>query len=118
MIEVFLEGLEFYAYHGVPAAEREIGHRYRVDLTMTVDSKAESTDSIEDTVDYGKVGAWVVRFGENNQWKTLEHMASQIASGVMESNDRIASVLVSVRKMLPPAPFIAEACGVTLELTR
>jgi dihydroneopterin aldolase len=118
MIDIFLEGIEFYAYHGVPDAEREIGHRYRVDLKMRVDSQAEISDSIEDTVDYGAIGSWIVTFGSNQKFRTLEHLANKMGLGVLDRSPKIASVTVTVRKLLPPAPFIAEASGVTLELHR
>ena len=78
MIEIFLQGLEFYGYHGVPDAEREVGHRYRVDLTMQVNSRAEETDDISDSADYAKIGADIVRFGENQQYRTLEKLAHEM----------------------------------------
>ena len=118
MAEVFLEGLEFYGYHGVPDSEREIGHRYRLDVSMAVDSQAENTDNVSDTVDYGKLGTELVRFGENQQYKTVERLASAMGELVLASSPRVKALRITIRKMYPPAPFIAEACGVTLELTR
>jgi dihydroneopterin aldolase len=118
MIEVFIEGLEFYGYHGVPEAERQVGHRYRIDINLHVDSQAENTDNIEDTADYAKIGVELVRFGENQQYKTLERLAHEMATAVLKSHPKVENVEISVRKMLPPAPFIAESCGVTLELSR
>lgn len=118
MIEVFLEALEFYGYHGVPAAEREVGHRYSVDLTIRVESKAEQTDDISDTADYAKIGAELIKFGENQQYKTLERLAYELARLVLESNPIVRSVRITVRKLLPPAPLISKASGVTLELNR
>lgn len=118
MIEVFLQGLEFYAYHGVPDAEREVGHRYRLDLTLVVDSQAEHTDEVSDTADYAKIGADLLRFGENQQYRTLERLAQGMAQLILDSQPRVGTVRLRVCKLLPPAPFIAEACGVTLELNR
>ena len=118
MIEVFLEGVEFYGYHGVPDAERSVGHRYSVDLSMQVDSQAEKTDSVTDTADYGKIGGDLVRFGENQQYRTLERLASEMARHILDSNPKVTSVRLSIRKVLPPSPIIARASGVTLELHR
>ena len=118
MIEVFLKGLEFYGYHGVPDAEREVGHRYKIDLSMQVDSQAENSDDVADTADYAKIGGDLVRFGENQQYKTLERLASEMAKLVLDSAPRVAQVRITICKMLPPAPFIAEQSGVTLELHR
>jgi dihydroneopterin aldolase len=118
MIEVFLQGLEFYGYHGVPEAEREVGHRYKLDVTLQVDSQAEHTDDVADTADYAKIGVDLVRFGENQQYKTLERVAQEMGRLILDSTPKVASVRIRIRKMLPPAPLIAKACGVTLELHR
>lgn len=118
MIEVFLEGLEFYGYHGVPEAERRVGHRYEVDLAMQVDSRAEQTDEVADTADYGRIGEELTRIGENQQYKTIERLAQEMGERVLSLQPRVVSVRISVRKLLPPAPIIAHACGVTLELQR
>ncbi len=118
MIEVFLEGLEFYGYHGVPAAEREVGHRYKVDLSLLVDSRAEQSDEVTDSADYGKIGVDLLKFGETNQYKTLEKLSHEMARFVLDSSPRVNTVRITIRKMLPPAPFVAEASGVTLELHR
>ena len=118
MIEIFLEGLEFYGYHGVPEAERQVGHRYKVDLSLLVDSRAEETDNVDDTADYGKIGAALVQFGESNQYKTLEKLGHEMAKQVLDLSPSVNRVRITIRKMLPPAPFIAQASGVTLELRR
>ncbi len=118
MIEVLLEGLEFYGYHGVPDAEQQVGHRYRVDLRMRVNSRAEHTDDIADTEDYAKIGGDLVRFGENQQYKTLERLAQLMAQLVLDAHPKVSGVNITVRKLLPPAPFIAESSGVTLDLQR
>ncbi|MFZ4509220.1 MAG: dihydroneopterin aldolase, partial [Fimbriimonas sp.] len=48
-MQVFVTGLDVYAFHGVPDAEREVGHRYRADLTLEVDEDASATDQIDGT---------------------------------------------------------------------
>ena len=118
MIEIFLEGLEFYGYHGVPDAERQVGHRYKVDLSLLVDSRAEETNDVNDTADYGKLGVALVNFGESNQYKTLEKLSHEMAQHVLDMSPSVKQVRITIRKMLPPAPFIALASGVTLELRR
>lgn len=118
VIEVFIEGLEFYGYHGVPDAERETGHRFKVDLSMMVRSDAEQTDEVRDTADYGKTGIELVRIGEETKYRTLERIAHEMARHVLDSQPLVDAVKISIRKMLPPAPIIAAACGVTLELRR
>ncbi len=56
VVTVEILGLSLYTHHGVTAAEREIGQRLLIDLTLEVgEPDATLTDLIEDTVDYGEV---------------------------------------------------------------
>ncbi|HRB19555.1 MAG TPA: dihydroneopterin aldolase [Chitinophagales bacterium] len=48
-----LEGMEFYAHHGVYAEERKIGGRYVVDVWVQTDaSLAEKEDDLNGTINY------------------------------------------------------------------
>jgi 7,8-dihydroneopterin aldolase/epimerase/oxygenase len=118
MIEVFVEGLEFYAYHGVPAEERVLGHRYRLDLYMDVDSGAEEHDKISETVDYSQVSERVVASAQSAQAHTLERLSQILANQILDENPRVRHVRLELRKIAPPMPFIADAAGVVLEASR
>ena len=53
---IFLNGMRFYGYHGVLAAENDIGQIFVVDITLKVDlSYAGQSDDVKDTVNYGEV---------------------------------------------------------------
>ncbi|HZK19007.1 MAG TPA: dihydroneopterin aldolase, partial [Clostridia bacterium] len=50
---IFLQGLQFFGYHGVLPEERELGQRFTVDLEMAMDlAEAGRTDNLDDTVNY------------------------------------------------------------------
>jgi len=54
--KVLLRGLLFHAHHGVLPAEQDLGQKFRVDLTLDVDTRdAGSTDDLSATVDYAAV---------------------------------------------------------------
>lgn len=118
MYQVFLDSLEFYAHHGVPAEERVVGHRYVVTLAMTVDGRATETDNVHDTVDYGEVASRVFEVATDAQFKTVERLAQRIGESLLAGFPRIQSVEVRLAKRLPPAPMIAEAAGVVLTVAR
>ena len=115
---LFVTGLEFYAYHGVPSEEREIGHRYVVDLDLRVNSRAEQSDDVADTVDYGLAAKVVLDVASATQYKTVERLAYVIAETLLTRFERVEEVSIRLAKRLPPAPIIAEELGVQLELTR
>lgn len=76
VIEV--NGIQVYAYHGCLDEEGRIGGHYRVDVTITGDlSKAERTDKLKDTVDYGRVAA-IVKEQMAVRSKLIEHVGRRI----------------------------------------
>ena len=118
MVTLFVTGLEFYAYHGVPSEERAIGHRYIVDLEMDVKSSAELTDDVADTVDYADAARIVLKASGSQQFKTVERLAHVMGEALLAEFSRIQRVSIRLAKRLPPAPFIAEELGVELEMSR
>lgn len=118
MYHVFIENLDFYAHHGVPAEERVVGHRYVLSLSMAVEGGATSTDLVSDTVDYGEVASVVFDAATEKQYKTVERLAQVIARTVLENFSLVSSIEVRLAKRLPPAPMIAESAGVVLTLSR
>jgi dihydroneopterin aldolase len=114
VLTVFVKGLEFYAYHGVPAEERTIGHRYSMDLTLSVEATADVTDEVEDTVDYATAATFAQEIAQATQYRTVEKLAGVVADRLLDRYPLVHSVTVQVAKRLPPAPIIAEAVGVVL----
>lgn len=114
MFTVFIEGLEFYGYHGVPAEERILGHRYAVDLWLIVESTAVASDRIEETVDYGEVGVRVVELVTRVKAHTLEHLAGLVCDELLGLYPAVSEVRIRVAKPNPPSPIIAARAGVEL----
>ena len=114
MDKVFLEGIEFQAYHGVSDAEQEVGHRYRVDICVGTDIReAAKNDDINMTVNYAVLGKMIVRVGTENQFRLIETLAERIADEAL-CYDRVTEVTVTVRKVMPPTRVCAAASGVTI----
>jgi len=118
MDTVFLEAIEFYAYHGASDAEQQVGHRYRVDLRARLDvSKAGHSDVLLDTVDYGALAALVVREGRASQHRLVETLAERIAEAVFATFP-VERVWLRVAKIAPPMDAICGAAGVEIERER
>jgi 7,8-dihydroneopterin aldolase/epimerase/oxygenase len=115
---VYIEGLEFYAYHGVSAAEREIGHRYVVSLEFEVDGRADASDKVEDTVDYAAAAIAVQEIATKGNHLTLERLARLLGDHLLNRFRLAQSVRVRLGKRLPPAPILADEVGVEIEVTR
>ena len=118
MITLFISGLEFYGYHGVPSEERTIGHRYTADLELDISCSAQDTDNVEDTVDYASAAKLVIDTSDANTFQTVERFAKVVADELLAKFNRIQKVNIRLAKRLPPAPLIVKELGVELTVTR
>lgn len=119
MDRLFIEGIEFYGYHGVPDAEQQVGHRYRVDVVLELDlAQAGRTDQLEHTVNYGEVARLVLQIGTGQPVRLMERLAEQLCQAILEQFPRVQRVQVRVAKRLPPTGTVVEQAGVELRRER
>jgi dihydroneopterin aldolase len=112
---ILLRGIEFYGFHGVPAAERETGHRFAVDLALELDLRAAGrADDLGETVDYGEVCRQVLAIGQGPPVQLIETLAERIAATCLTCYPKIEAVEVTVRKRLPPVNTVVEEAGVRI----
>ena len=105
-----IEGIEFHGFHGEPAAEREIGHRYRVDVEMELDLRpAALSDDVERTVDYGAAARAVVEEGTGLSVRLVETLAERIAARLVRDYPLIQSVELRVAKLQPAVSVNVQA---------
>ena len=114
MYTVFVEGLEFYAYHGVPAEEKVLGHRYVADIYVEVEGAADASDKVSETVDYGELGQRVMEFVKGTEGHTLERLAAKICEDILTRFPLASEVHIKLAKPHPPTPIIAAMAGVEL----
>ena len=114
--EVFLEGMRFYAYHGVNPEERTKGQRFRVDVRIAADlSEAGRTDDLTRTVNYSLVYTRVREIVEGTPRDLIEAVAEEIAATILAEFAMAGRVTVTVRK--PEVAIrgsILDAAGVTV----
>jgi len=113
---ITLRNLVFYAYHGVFAAEKELGQRFEVDVDMYGDFQtAARADDIDMTVSYADVYALVKEIVEEREFDLIEALAATIGEEVLTGHP-IGRVTVRVRK--PHAPLGGPADYVECEISR
>lgn len=118
-VTILLRDLELYAYHGVPAEERVIGHRYRVSGEFELSScGATASDDVQETVDYGQLAALLADEVRGHQFQTLERLAAILADRIFATFPLVQSLSLTVEKPLPPAPVIAASLGVRFRAIR
>jgi len=117
---IFLEGLIFYAYHGVHPEEKKLGQRFIVDITMTRDLRAAgTTDDLMQTTSYSDVYRQAREIAEGGPYNLIETVAEKIAAAVLAANAEVRDIRVTIRK--PEAPIkgsILRSVGVEVFRTR
>src|SRR5438046_1963521 len=99
MDRIYIESIEFYAYHGASDEEQAIGHRYAVDAELRFDIRAAAAeDDLTKTVNYSTVAKRIVAVGTSERFRLLETLASRIADTIMEEFP-LESIKLRVRKI-------------------
>jgi dihydroneopterin aldolase len=111
-MRVFIRDLEFYAYHGVPDAERSIGHRYVANVEFEVDDRSGESDLVQDSVDYGEVALRLQEIAQESSHKTLERLVTVCGRGLLSEYPSMRSLILYIGKRMPPAPVVADEVGV------
>jgi len=99
---ITLKNMVFYASHGVSRAERELGQRFEIDLTMIADLEhAAGRDKLASAIDYSSVYNTVEHITTSRVFNLLESLARAIALSVL-SQYPVETVEVVVRKPRVP----------------
>ncbi|MCB0506856.1 MAG: dihydroneopterin aldolase [Chitinophagales bacterium] len=97
-----LEGMEFYAYHGVYEEEQKIGGKYVVDVWVETDATlAEQTDDLKGTINYEQIFK-VVEQNMKISVKLIEHLAQKILDDLREFISKGDKIKIKIHKIHPP----------------
>jgi 7,8-dihydroneopterin aldolase/epimerase/oxygenase len=95
---IVLEGMAFYAHHGVSPEEQERGQIFTVDVAVEAElHRAGHTDDLADTLDYRDLYARVREALTGQRYHLLEAVAEAVAHRLLEV-ERVQAVTVCVRK--------------------
>jgi 7,8-dihydroneopterin aldolase/epimerase/oxygenase len=112
---IFITGLLIHAHHGVMAHEAQVGQRFVIDLELATDlAPAAASDKLVDTVSYSSIAETASRAFTAKSYRLVEAAAGAVASAVLASFPRVASVKVTVHKPHAPIAAIFNDVGVTV----
>ncbi|HPN18107.1 MAG TPA: dihydroneopterin aldolase [Chitinophagales bacterium] len=110
-----LEGMEFYAYHGVYEEERKIGGKYIVDVLVYTNAKyAELHDDLNGTVNYEQIYK-VVEQNMQQPVKLIERLARKIMDDIRLFVVKEDTIRIKIRKLNPPLGAKVKASVVEME---
>lgn len=99
-----IQGVRGYGFHGVLAAERELGQEFIVDVVIGVKThRAAATDELGDTVDYGDIAMRVHGHITGEPIALIETLAVRIADDIL-GDLAVQQVQVTVHKPQAPVP--------------
>ena len=113
-----MEGMKFYAYHGVLPQENLVGAYYYIDLKLKTDfTHAAETDELAGTVNYADIHT-AVKAEMKSPSKLLEHVCQRIASRIFHDFPSIEAIEISLFKENPPMGACARRIGVEASYRR
>ncbi len=112
---ILIDGLRELGVHGVLPEEQTRPQPFEVDVALTVDlDRAGESDVLDDTVDYSAVAEAISRVVRSERYQLLERLATRIAE-VCKVDERVTSVVVTVRKLHPPVRAMVDHVAVRIE---
>ncbi len=112
-LTIELNGLRFFAEHGMYAEEIKIGNEFEVDLCISYQAPEKPIVSIEQTINY--VDAYCIVKEEMAEPKhLLETCAMKIIDRLHTHFKEIEKIQITVKKLAPPITNFTGSVGVTI----
>jgi 7,8-dihydroneopterin aldolase/epimerase/oxygenase len=109
MTLIALEGMRFFAYHGLYEEERIIGTHFTLDIFIETDIHSADTieehgmDKLINTINYETVyDICKIQMRQENSEKLLETVLDNIIFALKKQFSTIQEVKVKIRKLNPP----------------
>ncbi len=114
MLEVSLEGVEFYSYHGFYKEEQKVGNKFSLDIKVTTAfDNYSDMDDIDNTVNYEDLYT-IAKLEMQKPSHLLENIANNIIKEILLRYPTVESAEVSVSKFNPPIGGICSKAKVTI----
>lgn len=99
-VQVNLENLRFYSYHGFYPEEQILGNEYSVDIKTSFDSPNLKDDQLDRTVNYEQLYS-IATTAMKNTRKLLETVADEMLENIKLKFQHLTSIEVSICKINP-----------------
>ncbi len=115
-IEISIEGMRVYAFHGVMEQERRVGNLFTVDVALTYPPalKAVQDDDVAHTLNYAELASAVQEVMAVPS-QLIEHVAGRLRTAIMTRWPEVTGGRIRVRKPAPPIGGVSlDGASVTL----
>lgn len=119
MDKIYVQGMRFYAYHGVFEEENKLGQRFYVDVILESDTRpAGETDDINKTVNYAEVYEAAKKVIEGDLVKLVETLTDRLAREMLKRFETVDACVIKVTKPDPPIPGHYDSVAVEIRRER
>lgn len=117
--EIFIEDMEFFAFHGHYDEEKFAGNRFSVSIYLYTDTnKAEKSDNLDDALNYQIVYAIIRNIMTNTKSNLVENLASNILDALFARFPQLQEAKIRIAKLNPPMGGEIGKVGVTIKRKR
>ena len=103
MGRIKLNRMQFHTCHGALPHERHVAQEFWVDVALELPlARAGHSDTLSDTVNYGKIASLVRDIMMGKSVKLMETLALRIYDAIRALDSRIGWIEVRVTKVDPP----------------
>lgn len=116
MDQLRIKDLEVYAYHGVFAAEKELGQRFVLDLILEYDmTRAAKSGDLTASVHYGELAQELVKWCQESKEDLIETLAYKLIDRIFLAYPLVQKISLEVEKPWAPVPLPLDTCSVRLQ---
>lgn len=116
-MQIHLQKVKFFGYHGLQAGEEIIGGEFELSLTTYYLPIKIPIKKIEETLDYTAL-LQLIRDKMKKPVHLLETLATEIASEIIAKFSLATAVEISISKLHPPIKNFEGSVGVTFKMKR
>ena len=118
-MDIFIDGLEIYGYHGVLPEEKTLGQPFAFDLRLASGRRAAGPPPIawSDTIDYTEVIDVVTEVVTSTSYDLLEKLVCAVGEAVL-ARFAVDEVWVRASKLRPPIPASLRSVGAAVTMRR
>lgn len=116
---VELRGIRVLAHCGVTLEERDVRQTIEIDLDLEADQyQAGQSDDLCDAIDYEPLCNAIEEIAETRSFALIEKMAQTIVDEILEQDERIDAVTITLRKIVPPVHVEIATAAVKIRRSR
>ncbi|AVQ16759.1 2-amino-4-hydroxy-6-hydroxymethyldihydropteridine diphosphokinase [Fusobacterium gonidiaformans] len=115
MDKIYIEKLEFRAYHGVFPEEKKLGQKFIVSLELELDTReAALSNNLDKTLHYGLISERVESLVLEKSYDLLESLAEKIAETLLLEYPVLQGIKVRVDKPQAPIPLSFQTVAIEI----